>query len=61
MVGISFGADKSSVMENHMNIQEKASTYLEIDMGINKKTCCWLFMLYTIDRLRLMKIEELRL
>lgn len=36
MVGISFGADKSSVTENHLNLQEKASTYLEIDMGIKE-------------------------
>ena len=35
MVGISFGADKSSLAERHLNLQEKASTYLEIDMGIN--------------------------
>ena len=36
MVGVSFGADKSSVLENHLNLQEKASTYLEIDMGIKE-------------------------
>ena len=36
MVGISFGADKSSLSERHLNLQEKASTYLEIDMGINE-------------------------
>ena len=35
MVGLSFGADKSSLAERHLNLQEKASTYLEIDMGIN--------------------------
>ena len=35
MVGMSFGADRSSITENHLNLQEKASTYLEIDMGIN--------------------------
>ena len=35
MVGISFGADRSSTAENHLNLQEKGSTYLEIDMGIN--------------------------
>ena len=35
MVGMSFGADKSSLAERHLNLQEKASTYLEIDMGIN--------------------------
>lgn len=35
IVGMSFGADRSSLSENHLNLQEKASTYLEIDMGIN--------------------------
>ena len=35
IVAISFGADRSSTAENHLNLQEKASTYLEIDMGIN--------------------------
>ena len=36
MVGISFGADRSSTTDKHLNLQEKASTYLEIDMGINE-------------------------
>ena len=36
MVGMSFGADRSSLSERHLNLQEKASTYLEIDMGINE-------------------------
>ena len=35
MVGLSFGADKSSLADNHMNLQRKCSTYCEIDMGIN--------------------------
>jgi hypothetical protein len=35
MVGMSFGADRSSLAERHLNLQEKASTYLEIDMGID--------------------------
>jgi hypothetical protein len=35
MVGLSFGADKSSLAENHLNLQTKSSTYLEIDMGLN--------------------------
>ena len=35
MVAISFGADKSSLSENHLNLQNKSSTYLEIDLGIN--------------------------
>ena len=33
MVGMSFGADRSSLTDGHLNLQEKASTYLEIDMG----------------------------
>ena len=36
MMGMSFGADRSSLSESHLNLQEKASTYLEIDMGINE-------------------------
>ena len=34
MVGISFGADRSSINERHLNLQERASTYLEIDVGV---------------------------
>ena len=59
MVGISFGADKSSVMENHMNIQEKASTYLEIDMGINKVPEDMLLVIYALYD-RQIKINENR-
>ena len=33
MVGMSFGADRSSLTDGHLNLQEKASTYLEIDIG----------------------------
>ena len=36
IVGLSLGADRSSIAENHLNLQEKASTYLEIDMGIKE-------------------------
>ncbi len=35
VVGISFTADKSTLTEGHLNLQEKASTYLEIDLGID--------------------------
>ena len=35
MVGMSFGADRSNISENHLNLQKEASTSLEIDMGIN--------------------------
>ena len=34
IVGISFGADKSSTTDKHLNLQENATTYIEIDMGI---------------------------
>lgn len=33
MVGMSFGADRNSTLDKHLNLQEHASTYLEIDMG----------------------------
>ena len=59
MVGISFGADKSSVMENHMNIQKKASTYLEIDMGINKVPEDMVLVIYALYD-RQIKINENR-
>ena len=36
MVGMSFGADKNSISENHLNLHQKGTTYLEIDMGINE-------------------------
>ena len=35
MVAISFGADKCSLIDNHLNLHENASTYLEIDMGVS--------------------------
>ena len=38
MVGMSFSADKSNTSTRHLNLQEKASTYLEIDVGINDGT-----------------------
>ena len=36
MVGMSFGADRCNLTNNHMNLQVKSSTYCEIDMGINE-------------------------
>ena len=35
ITGISFGADRSDITENHLNLDERASTSLEIHMGIN--------------------------
>ena len=36
LTGISFCADRSNITESHLNLDEKASTSLEIDMGINR-------------------------
>ena len=33
MTAISFGADRSSINDRHLNLQEKASTSIEIDLG----------------------------
>ena len=35
IVGTSFSAGRSSTNARHLNLHESASTYLEIDMGIN--------------------------
>ena len=48
MVGISFGADRSSITENHLNLQESASTYLEIDMGIKEVPEDMVLMIYAL-------------
>ena len=36
MVGMSFGADKCPINAGHLNLQQKASTFLEIDLGISE-------------------------
>ncbi|MCP4457227.1 MAG: hypothetical protein GY816_04250, partial [Cytophagales bacterium] len=36
MAAISFGADRPSLAEKHLNLQEKASTHIEIDLGIDE-------------------------
>ncbi|KAL5259994.1 hypothetical protein ACHWQZ_G010194 [Mnemiopsis leidyi] len=33
MTAVSFGADRSSINDRHLNLQEKASTSVEIDLG----------------------------
>lgn len=35
MAAVSFGSDRSNLSERHLNLQEKASTYIEIDLGID--------------------------
>ena len=49
MVGMSFGADRSSLSERHLDLQEKASTYLEIDIGINENIPTdMIFIIYAV-------------
>ena len=65
MVGMSFGADRSSLTDRHLNLQEKASTYLEIDMGIDDVANDLILIVYgvfdrqiLIDGNRMVKIVE---
>ena len=65
MVGMSFGADRSSLSDGHLNLQEKASTYLEIDMGIDDVYNDLILIVYApfdrqiqIDANRMVKIVE---
>ena len=65
MVGMSFGADRSSLAERHLNLQEKASTYLEIDMGIDNVPEDLILIVYAvfdrqvqIDSNRMVRIIE---
>ena len=65
---LSFGADRSNIRENHLNIDEKASTSLEIDMGINEVAEDVVLLIYAqynqqiqIDHLRQVNIIEWKL
>ena len=65
MVGISFGADKPSLAEKHLNLQEKVSTYLEIDMGVEEVPQDLILIVYAvfdrqvqIDSHRMIRIIE---
>ena len=65
MVGMSFGADRSSLTDGHLNLQEKASTYLEIDMGKDDLYDDLMLIVYApfdrqiqIDANRMVKIVE---
>lgn len=48
MVGMSFGADRSSTNDKHLNLQESASTYLEIDLGINEVPSDMVLICYAV-------------
>ena len=65
MAGISFGADKPSLAEKHLNLQEKVSTYLEIDMGVEEVPQDLILIVYAvfdrqvqIDSHRMIRIIE---
>ena len=65
MVGMSFGADRSSLSDGHLNLQENASTYLEIDMGIDEVYNDLILIVYApfdrqiqIDANRMVRIVE---
>lgn len=60
MVGMSFGADRSSTSERHLNLQERASTYLEIDMGIESVPEDLILIVYALyDRQVLIDSERM--
>ncbi len=48
MVGMSFGADRSATNDKHLNLQESASTYLEIDLGINEVPSDMILICYAV-------------
>ena len=48
MVGMSFGADRSTLADDHLNLQEHASTYLEIDMGTTKVSSNMVLLVYAL-------------
>ena len=48
MVGMSFGSDRNSLADGHHNLQHQASTYLEIDMGINKIPSDMVLIVYAL-------------
>ena len=65
MVGMSFGADRSSLTDGHLNLQENASTYLEIDLGIDDVYNDLILIVYApfdrqiqIDANRIVRIVE---
>ena len=65
MAAISFGADKPSLTEKHLNLQEKASTYLEIDVGLENVPEDLILIVYAvfdrqvqIDSHRMVRIIE---
>ena len=59
ITGLSFWADKSDITENHLNIDEKASTSLEIDVGINNPPEDMVLIIYALYN-QLIQINHLR-
>ena len=48
MTGVSFTADRSDTTSKHINLQDTASTYLKIDMGINVPPRDMILIVYAI-------------
>ena len=59
ITGLSLGADKSDITENHFNIDEKASTSIEIDMGINDPPGDMVLIVYALFNQKI-EIDHLR-
>ena len=65
MTAISFGADRSSINERHLNLQEKAGTSIEIDLGTETYSDDLILIVYAvfdrqiqIDSNRIVRIIE---
>ena len=59
ITGLSFGADRSDITENHLNIDENGSTSLQIDMGINEPPTDMVLIIYALFN-QLIEIDHLR-
>ena len=59
ITGLSFGADRSDITENHLNIDEKDSTSVEIDVGINNPPEDMVLVVYALYN-QLIQINHLR-
>ena len=65
MAAVSFGADRSSLSERHLNLQERGSTYIEMDMGVEDVPDDLVLIVYAlfdrqvqIDQNRMVRIVE---
>ena len=59
ITALSFGADRSDITENHLNINENGSTSIQIDMGINEPPTDMVLMICALFN-QLIEIDHLR-